>query len=163
MKIFLTADEDFISLKQKIENTIKKISGHRFVFHKEQADFSLHLGYGKDDAISPVMSQNNPILQGIGNNLANILSDNNKKYNYTKLGAVSDDKLLYLGITKLGKTYDEDLYAEYISLAIAKYFNPDFTSTPENNTKLSGDKSYSDRVFTSNSTSNSDLIFKKKF
>lgn len=162
MKIFLTADEDFISLKQKIENIIKKISGHRFVFHKQQADFSLHLGYGKDDAVSPIMSQNDPILQGIGNNLANILSENNKKYNYTKLGPVSDDKLLYLGITKVGKNYDEDLYAEYISLAIAKYFNPDFTSTPKNNTKLSGDKSYSDRVFTSNATSNSDLIFKKK-
>ena len=108
------------------------------------------------------MSQNDPILQGIGNNIANMLKDNNKKYNYTKLNQVSDDKLLYLGITKVGKKYDEDLYAEYISLAIAKYFNPDFTSTPETNTKLSGDKSYSDRVFTSNATSNSDLIFKKK-
>ena len=162
MKIFITADEDFVSLKQKIENTIKKISGHRFVFHKEQADFSLHLGYGKDDAISPVMSQNDPILQGIGNNIANMLKDNNRKYNYTKLNQVSDDKLLYLGITKVGKKYDEDLYAEYISLAIAKYFNPDFTSTPESSNKLSGDKSYTDRVFSSNATSNSDLIFKKK-
>ena len=164
MKIFLTAEEDFALLKETIENNIKKISGHRFAFHEEKSDFSVHLGYGLDEAISPVINKNDNTLQGIGNTISNLFKDNGLKYNYTKATIDgSDHSKLILNITKIGKKYDVDKYAELISVGIAKFFNPEFTSTPELSNKLSGEKSYNDRVFTSNATSNSDLIFKKKF
>jgi hypothetical protein len=65
MKIFLTYEEDFKQLSLFIENNLKKISGHRTVFHPDKSDFILHLSYGSDDAISPVMNKDDDILQGI--------------------------------------------------------------------------------------------------
>lgn len=162
MKIFLTYDKDFKDLALNIENNLKKISGHRTVFHPDKADFILHLDYGIDDSFSPVMNKNDDILQGIGNTIVELFNSNRFKYTYTKMkDNNSDHKLLILNITQHGKKYDIEKYAELISVGIAKFFNPEFTSTPESTNKLSGEKSYNDRVFTSNATSNSDLIFKK--
>jgi hypothetical protein len=162
MKIFLTYNEDFKNLGLNVENNLKKISGHRIVFHPDKADFILHLDYGTDDSFSPVMNKNDDILQGIGNTIVELFNSNRFKYTYTKMkDNHSDHKLLILNITQHGKKYDIDKYAELIAVGIAKFFNPDFTSTPESTNKLSGEKSYNDRVFTSNATSNSDLIFKK--
>lgn len=162
MKIFLTYEEDFKQLSLLVENNLKKISGHRIVFHPDKSDFILHLSYGSDDAISPVMNKNDETLQGIGNTISNLFKDSNLKYNYTKTHIDgSEHNKLVLNITKYGRNYDIDKYAELIAVGIAKFFNPDFTSTPESSNKLSGEKSYNDRVFTSNATSNSDLIFKK--
>lgn len=162
MKIFLTYDKDFKDLALNIENNLKKISGHRIVFHPDKSDFILHLSYGSDDAISPIMNKDNDILQGIGNTISILFKDSNLKYNYTKTHSDgSDHNKLILNITKFGKNYDIDKYAELISVGIVKFFNPEFTSTPESSNKLSGEKSYNDRVFTSNATSNSNLIFKK--
>ena len=162
MKIFLTHEEDFKQLSLLVENNLKKISGHRIVFHPDKSDFILHLSYGSDDAISPVMNKNDDILQGIGNTISNLFKDSNLKYNYTKThNDGSDHSKLILNITKYGRKYDINKYAELIAVGIAKFFNPDFTFTPESSNKLSGEKSYNDRVFTSNATSNSDLIFKK--
>ena len=162
MKIFLTYDKDFKDLALNIENNLKKISGHRTVFHSDKADFILHLDYGTDDSFSPVMNKNDDILQGIGNTIVELFNSNRFKYTYTKMkDNNSDHKLLILNITQHGKKYDIEKYAELISVGIAKFFNPEFTSTPESTNKLSGEKSYNDRVFTSNATSNSDLIFKK--
>jgi hypothetical protein len=108
------------------------------------------------------MNKNDDILQGIGNTISNLFKDSNLKYNYTKThNDGSDHSKLILNITKYGRKYDIDKYAELIAVGIAKFFNPEFTSTPESTNKLSGEKSYNDRVFTSNATSNSDLIFKK--
>jgi hypothetical protein len=162
MKIFLTYNEDFKNLGLNVENNLKKISGHRIVFHPDKADFILHLDYGTDDSFSPVMNKNDDILQGIGNTIVELFNSNRFKYTYTKMkDNNSDHKLLILNITQHGKKYDVDKYAELIAVGIAKFFNPEFTSTPESTNKLSGEKSYNDRVFTSNATSNSDLIFKK--
>jgi hypothetical protein len=162
MKIFLTYNEDFKNLGLNVENNLKKISGHRIVFHPDKADFILHLDYGTDDSFSPVMNKNDDILQGIGNTIVELFNSNRFKYTYTKMkDNNSDHKLLILNITQHGKKYDVDKYAELIAVGIAKFFNPEFTSTPESSNKLSGEKSYNDRVFTSNATSNSDLIFKK--
>jgi hypothetical protein len=162
MKIFLTYNEDFKNLGLNVENNLKKISGHRIVFHPDKADFILHLDYGTDDSFSPVMNKNDDILQGIGNTIVELFNSNRFKYTHTKMkDNNSDHKLLILNITQHGKKYDVDKYAELIAVGIAKFFNPEFTSTPESSNKLSGKKSYNDRVFTSNATSNSDLIFKK--
>ena len=168
-KIFISYPENLKSFADSVSNNIRKNSGHRPALYQEQADFTLEITQdwaGGNENPSLFIFDNNDQLLQIGKNIAEIFREDNIKAEYPK--RKNDKKefsTLQFKAGRVNHSFDENKWAEIISMGIIKFFNPNYVKSEkhekEPTVKRSQDKTYYDRTFNNNATNNSSLIFKK--
>lgn len=169
-KIFISVENGLEGIKSSLENFLKKNSGHRVSLFQNQADFTLHIQ--KDTAlgfkgVSLGIYDDNELINNIGIKITDEFKKNLIDSSYPKkLNGQVEFTTLVFKACRLNDEVDQDKYGKLIAEAIVKFFNPEYeeilNSQNSSDRKAAKDKTYYDRAFTQNSTSNSSLIFKKK-
>lgn len=169
-KIFIQPLDGLNVLATTLENFLKKNSGHRKALFQNQADFTLEIC--RDTSLGskvPTMAifDHNEALIGIGASIANSFRALLIEAGYPK--KIAGEKEFATLVIKVGRPndlIDEVRYGNIIGEAIVKYYNPEYelilNHQADNTIKATNDKTYYDRAFNQNSTSNASLIFKKK-
>jgi len=169
-KIYISSTEELSDLVKSIEDFLKKNSGHRKALFQEQADFTLNLGkerqLGSKDPIIYIYNENE-LISNIGKSITKNFRDNLINCSYPQNnGGESEFLTLTINVCRQNDSIDQIKYGTIIGEAIVKFFNPEYEEIlkhqKESEVKASKDKTYYDRSFNQNSTSNSSLIFKKK-
>jgi hypothetical protein len=168
-KIFLISDNLDLCLTT-IENFIKKNSGHRKALFQNQADITIELTWDSalgDKNPSMIIFEDNELVSNIGKSIADSFRLQLINSGYPKKsGGSREYPTLVLKVSKLNNPIDEVQYGNIIGEAIVKYLDPEYNKIKEYQSeptiKASKDKTYYDRAFNQNSTSNASLIFKKK-
>jgi len=169
-KIFITVDNGLEGIKSSIENFLKKNSGHRIALFQNQADFTIHIQ--KDTAlgfkgVGLYIYDNNETINNLGRKITDTFKSNLIDSNYPKKinGEVEFPTLVFKAC-RLNDEVNQEQYGTLVAEAIIKFFNPEYEEIlkhqQESERKSSKDKTYYDRAFGQNATSNSSLIFKKK-
>jgi len=169
-KIFIQPLDGLDVLATTLENFLKKNSGHRKALFQNQADFTLEIC--RDTSLGskvPTMAifDHNEALIGIGASIANSFRLLLIEAGYPK--KIAGEKEFATLVIKVGRPndpIDEVRYGNIIGEAIVKYYDPEYqlilNHQADNTIKATNDKTYYDRAFNQNSTSNASLIFKKK-
>jgi hypothetical protein len=169
-KIFIQPLDGLDVLATTIENFLKKNSGHRKALFQNQADFTLEIC--RDTSLGtkfPTMAifDHNEALIGIGASIANSFRSLLIEAGYPKkIAGQREFVTLVIKVGRPNDTIDEVRYGNIIAEAIVKYYDPEYqlilNHQADNTIKATNDKTYYDRAFNQNSTSNASLIFKKK-
>jgi hypothetical protein len=169
-KIFIQSLDGLDTLASTLENFLKKNSGHRKALFQNQADFTLEIC--RDTSLGskvPTVAifDDNEALNAIGTAISNGFRSILIEAGYPK--KVNESREFLTLVIKVGRPndpIDEVQYGNIIGEAIVKYYNPEYELILKNQSeptiKASKDKTYYDRAFNQNSTSNASLIFKKK-
>jgi len=169
-KIYISSIDELNDLAKYIEDFLKKNSGHRKALFQEQADFTLNLGKerqlgSKEPTI--YIYDDNEFIYNIGFSIAKNFRDNIINCSYPKNnGSGTEFLTLTINVCRENNSIDQAKFGRIIGEAIVKFFNPEYEDIlkyqKESTIKASQDKTYYDRSFSQNATSNSSLIFKKK-
>lgn len=167
-KIFIAGPEKLKPLLDSISDILRKNSGHRISLFQEQADLTLELyfdelGGPKDPVV--VLFNKDEVAKSIGTYITELFREDNIFCNYPIMSQDSRNfKTLGFNVGRVRTELDHNRFANIIAKSIIKYFNPEYINTEvtDNTPKTSQNKSYYDRSFNSNSTSNSSLLFGKK-
>lgn len=167
-KIFISSTEELKPLKDIIENTLKKNSGHRPALYQNTADFTIDLTQdwaGGSKGLDPLIHSNDYHISNMAKTITEIFKENAIQSQYPKRAKEEKKDFLTLRVARVNHPIDIEFWGELIAMGIIKYFNPDYVSQGKNEkeptVKRSQDKTYYDRSFNNNSTSNASLIFRK--
>jgi hypothetical protein len=169
-KIYISSTDELKDLSKHIEDFLKKNSGHRKALFQDQADFTLNLGkerlLGSKDPVIYIYDENE-LISNIGMSITKNFKDNLINCSYPKNnGDTTEFLTVTVNVCREDKSVDQAKFGSIIGEAIVKFFNPEYEDIlnhqKESGIKLSKDKTYYDRSFNQNATSNSSLIFKKK-
>jgi hypothetical protein len=169
-KIYISSTDELSDLARHIEDFLKKNSGHRKALFQDQADFTLNLGKerqlgGKDPII--YIYNDNEFISNIGKCITKNFRDNIINCSYPQNNGGGGEFLtLTINVCRQNDSIDQIKFGNIIGEGIVKFFNPEYEDIlkhqKESTIKASQDKTYYDRSFRQNATSNSSLIFKKK-
>jgi hypothetical protein len=168
-KIYISASDNLKGLQDVISNALRKNSGHRPAIYQDHSDFTLELSQdwaGGDKNPSLYTFDNNQQMIDIGKSISDTFNQDKIYASYPKKKNEARQHptiLFYAG--RINSDFDESIWGQLIARGIIKYFNPEYIQQSkdekEPTVKRSSDKSYYDRSFNNNSTSNASLLFKK--
>jgi hypothetical protein len=169
-KIFISHPEELTPLAEFISNFLRKNSGHRSALYQEQSDFTLELTQdwaGGNNNPTFFIFEDNDMLQSIGKNTVEIFKAEGIPAEYPKKkNEAKNFPTLQIKAGRINHSIDSDKWGEIIAMGIIKYFNPEYISAGKKEKeplrKNPQDKTYYDRTFNNNATSNSSILFKKK-
>lgn len=169
-KIYFSCPPELDGLSKVIQDTLRKNSGHRPALYQEQSDFTLELGQdwagGDKHPTLFIFDNNDQQMKDIGKTIASIFREEQIFANFPIFNR-SNKQYQTLGFCagRKNQPFDEKAWGELIAKGIIKYFNPEYIQQAkhekEPTVKRSQDKTYYDRSFNNNATSNASLIFKK--
>jgi hypothetical protein len=169
-KIFISYPEELKPLADVISNSLRKNSGHRPALYQEQSDFTLELAQdwaGGNNNPTFFIFEDNHILQSIGKNTVELFQAEGISAEYPKKkNETKNFPTLQLKAGRVNHEIDTIKWGEIVAMGIIKYFNPEYISAGKKEKeplrKKPQDKTYYDRTFNNNATSNSSILFKKK-
>jgi len=129
-KIFISATEELVPLKEGIENILRKNSGHRPALYQEQADFTIELFQdwaGGNSNPCFFIFNNDEHLQSIGKNIVELFKSENVLAEYPKKKNENKDfSTLALRAGRVNDSINYDQWSNIIAIGIIKYFNPEY-------------------------------------
>lgn len=169
-KIFISYPEHLKNFANIISDTLRKNSGHRPALYQEQSDFTLELSQdwaaGNANPSLLIFSEDTHI-QNIGKSIADCFKEEGIESNYPKRkNEIKNFPTLTFLAGRTNSEFDEIKWGTLVAKGIIKYFNPEYVQQSKNEkeplVKRSQDKSYYDRSFNNNATSNASLIFNRR-
>jgi hypothetical protein len=168
-KIYLKSDLDYAPIIESIERFLRKNSGHRKALYEDQCDFVIEFTSdwaGGSEKITPIVFNKDHQMKGLAQSIVSCFKETSFPYAYPDgKNQPVGRQLLQI---RLGRKHQEiplEEYGQLIAEGIIKYFNPEYISAgnkeKEPLRKKPQDKTYYDRTFNNNATSNSSILFKK--
>lgn len=167
-KIFIIGPDSLKPLIETISNILRNNSGHRVSLFQEQSDLTLELFY--DEFGGPknpvvIIFDKDELTKSIGTFITEMFNDDKIFCDYPIMSHdYKEFKTIGFNVGRIRDGLDYNRFGNIISKAIIKYYNPEYLNieVSDNSPKSSKNKTYYDRSFNSNSTSNSSILFKKK-
>ena len=166
-KIFINHSEELKDFALGINNFLRKNSGHRMAIYEDQADLQIILTQdwaGGSKGLDILVYDDNQDIMNLGNTIVELFKSEGILSQYPKKGQGEANKpTLVVRVARVSETVDTPKWSSLVAEGIVRFYNPEFVKFQEEPTvKRSEDKTYYDRAFNQNATSNASLIFKKK-
>jgi hypothetical protein len=166
-KIFINHPEELKDFALGINNFLRKNSGHRMAIYEDQADLQIILTQdwaGGSKGLDILVYDDNEDIINLGKTIVDIFKNEGILSQYPKKAQGEANKpTLVVRVGRLNETIDTAKWSVLVAEGIVRFYNPEFIKFQEESTvKRSEDKTYYDRAFNQNATSNASLIFKKK-
>jgi len=166
-KIFINHSEELKDFALGINNFLRKNSGHRMAIYEDQADLQIILTQdwaGGSKGLDILVYDDNQDIMNLGKTIVELFKSEGILSQYPKKGQGEANKpTLVVRVARVGETVDTPKWSSLVAEGIVRFYNPEFVKfQQEPIVKKSEDKTYYDRAFNQNSTSNASLIFKKK-
>ena len=166
-KIFINHPEELKDFALGITSFLKKNSGHRMAIYEDQADLKIILTQdwaNGSKGLDILVYDDNEDIINLGKTITELFKSEGILSQYPKKGQGEANKpTLVVRVGRLNETIDTAKWSVLVAEGIVRFYNPEFIKFQEESTvKRSEDKTYYDRAFNQNATSNASLIFKKK-
>jgi hypothetical protein len=166
-KIFINHPEELKDFALGINNFLRKNSGHRMAIYEDQADLQIILTQdwaNGSKGLDILVYDDNEDIINLGKTIVELFKSEGILSQYPKKGQGEANKpTLVVRVGRLNETIDTAKWSVLVAEGIVRFYNPEFIKFQEESTvKRSEDKTYYDRAFNQNATSNASLIFKKK-
>lgn len=166
-KIFIDHPEELKDFALGITSFLRKNSGHRMAIYEDQSDLNIKLiqdwANGSKGLDILVYDDNQDIIN-MGKTITELFKSEGILSQYPKKAQGEANKpTLVVRVARVGETVDTPKWSSLVAEGIVRFYNPEFIKFQQEPTvKRSEDKTYYDRAFNQNATSNASLIFKKK-
>jgi hypothetical protein len=168
-KIFISYPKELSNFTKTILDFLRKNSGHRLALYQQQSDFTIEFirdWAGGEDSLDMFVFNDEKIVNELGKHIINNFKLNQIKSNYPKKKKdLKEFNTLQIRVGRENQNIDFEFWSNLIAESIVSYFNPEYISAGKKEKeplrKKPQDKTYYDRTFNNNATSNSSLIFKK--
>ena len=166
-KIFINHPEELKDFALGINNFLRKNSGHRMAIYEDQADLQIILTQdwaNGSKGLDILVYDDNEDIINLGKTIVELFKSEGILSQYPKKAQGEANKpTLVVRVGRLNETIDTAKWSVLVAEGIVRFYNPEFIKFQEESTvKISEDKTYYDRAFNQNATSNASLIFKKK-
>ena len=174
-KIFIKSDKDSELVKDFLKKYIRQETPHNLSVHEQNADVCISLfipEYPAEERFNAYFYNNVEGMEDLANKIyyqcskADIKTRPVSKRSIPREEYYLDFKCptLIINLTNDSKEIDEEVYALVIGQGIVSYFNPGAvfdTFSVKDKIKKPGDKSFVNRKYIQEPTSNTRLLFKK--
>jgi hypothetical protein len=166
-KIFINHPEELKDFALGINNFLRKNSGHRMAIYEDQADLQIILTQdwaGGSKGLDILVYDDNQDIMNLGKTIVELFKNEEILSQYPKKAKGEANKpTLVVRVGRVRESIDTAKWSSLVAEGIVRFYNPEFVKfQQEPIVKKSEDKTYYDRAFNQNSTSNASLIFKKK-
>jgi len=174
-KLFIKSDEYSEPVKTFLKKYIRQNTPYNLAVHEQNADFCIKLNipeYPAEEKFNAYFYNNTEGMEDLANKIyyqcskADIKTKPVSKKSMSKEEYDLDFKCptLIINLTNDSKEIDEEVYALVIGQGIVSYLNPGTvfdTFSVKDKIKKPGDKSFVNRKYIQEPTSNTKLLFKK--
>jgi hypothetical protein len=166
-KIFINHSEELKDFALGINNFLRKNSGHRMAIYEDQADLQIILTQdwaGGSKGLDILVYDDNQDIMNLGKTIVELFKNKEILSQYPKKAQGEANKpTLVVRVGRVRQDINTAKWSSLVAEGIVRFYNPEFVKFQEEPTvKRSEDKTYYDRSFNQNATSNASLIFKKK-
>jgi hypothetical protein len=174
-KVYIKSDEDSALVKDFLEKYIRQNTSHNLAVHEENADMCVSLfipEYPAEERLNAYFYNNAENMEDLANRIYYQCSKADIKTRPVSKRSMPRDQYeidfkcptLIVNLTNDSKEIDEEVYALAIGQGIVSHFNPGTvfdTFSVKDKIKKPGDKSFVNRKYIQEPTSNARLLFKK--